>query len=111
LDVSLNYNQSLREWSWDLTGNITTVQNKVISLYKSKEQLISTILLKEGEAVSTFFGYKTAGIFQNQQEVNAYINKSGALLQPNARPGDIRFADTNNDGVIDDKDRTIIGHG
>ncbi len=115
LDITLNYNQSVRNWSWDITGNITTLSNEVTSLYKSKEQFISagngTILLREGEPVSSFYGYKTDGIFQTQAEIDNYKNKDGALIQPNAKPGDIRFADINNDGVLDDKDRTIIGHG
>lgn len=115
LDITLNYNKAYKDWSWDLTGNITTLQNKVVSLYKEKEQLISagngTILLKEGESVSSFYGYKTNGLFQNQNEVDSYKDKNGNLMQPNAKPGDIRFVDVNHDGVLDDKDRTIIGHG
>lgn len=115
LDVTLNYNQSNGDWGWDITGNITSVNSKVISLYKAKEQLISAgnglILLREGESVSSFYGYKTAGIFQNQGEIDSYKDKDGNLMQPNAKPGDIKFADVNNDQVLDDKDRTIIGHG
>jgi len=115
LDITLNYNQAHKDWSWDVTGNITSIRNKVVSLYKAKEQLISAgngiILLKEGESVSSFYGYKTGGIFQNQSEVNNYKDKNGNLMQPNAKPGDIRFVDVNNDGILDDKDRTIIGHG
>lgn len=115
LDVTLNYSQANKDWSWDVTGNVTTVKNKVISLYKAKEQLISagngTILLRAGESVSSFYGYKTNGIFQNQTEINNYKDKNGNLMQPNAKPGDIRFADVNSDGILDDKDRTIIGRG
>ncbi len=115
LDITLNYTQSHRDWSWDATGNITTISNKVVSLYKAKEQMISagngTILLKEGESLSSFYGYKTGGIFQNQAEINSYKDKNGGLLQPNAKPGDIKFQDVNADGFLDDKDRSIIGHG
>ena len=115
LDITLTYRQAQRDWSWEATGNITTVQNKVVSLYKAKEQFISagngTILLKEGESVSSFYGYKTDGIFQTQSDVDNYKDKNGAPMQPNAKPGDIRFADINKDGILDDDDRTIIGHG
>ncbi|WP_158085320.1 SusC/RagA family TonB-linked outer membrane protein [Niastella vici] len=115
LDVTVNYSQAHNDWNWNVTGNVTTVNNQVTSLYKSKEQLISAgnglILLKEGESVSSFYGYKTAGIFQNQNEIDSYKDKNGNLIQPNAKPGDIKFADINNDGVLDDKDRSIIGHG
>ena len=54
---------------------------------------------------------KTDGIFQTWDEVNAYTNDKGELLQPKAQPGDVRFVDTNKDGVVDDTDRTKIGKG
>jgi TonB-linked SusC/RagA family outer membrane protein len=115
-DVSLNYNNQTKSgFSWDITANITTLSNEVTSLYKTKDQLISAgngqILLKPGEAIGSFYGYTTDGIFQNAAEVTNYVNKDGVIYQPAAKAGDIRFADINNDGVIDDKDRSIIGHG
>src|SRR5699024_11319046 len=58
-----------------------------------------------------FYGYKTAGIFQNWDEVNNYVNADGKIMQPNAQPGDVRFVDHNGDGVIDDNDKTKIGKG
>ena len=58
-----------------------------------------------------FYGYKTAGVFQNYGEVNAYTNANGGLIQPSARPGDTRFVDINGDGVITSDDRTKIGKG
>ncbi len=60
----------------------------------------------EGESLSQFWGYKTAGIFQNETEVKSYTNEHGESLQPNAKPGDLRFVDLNNDGVIDCNDKT-----
>ena len=63
----------------------------------------------EGEPVTSFFGYKTAGIFQNDAEIFQYINEQGNPIQPLAQPGDIRYVDTNNDGRISDDDRTVIG--
>ena len=71
---------------------------------------------ENGKPFPFFYGYKTAGIFQNWDEVNAYTwtnPETGAtnLIQPNAQPGDVRFADLNGDGVINDDDRTDIGNG
>lgn len=113
LDITIGYSQQRKDWSWDITANVTSMQNTVQSLYKSSEQIISAgnanILLKEGESVSSFYGYKTNGLFQTQAEVDAYKGKNGDLLQPTAKPGDIRFVDVNNDGVLDSKDRTILG--
>lgn len=62
-----------------------------------------------GNAIGSFFGFKTNGLFQTADEVLNYRNKDGGLMQPNAQPGDIRFVDYNNDGKIDNDDRTIIG--
>ncbi|MEQ9231927.1 MAG: SusC/RagA family TonB-linked outer membrane protein, partial [Cyclobacteriaceae bacterium] len=63
----------------------------------------------EGNPVTSFYGFKTAGIFQSDLEVLQHINGEGLQLQPDAAPGDIRFVDTNGDGVISDADKTIIG--
>jgi TonB-linked SusC/RagA family outer membrane protein len=61
-----------------------------------------------GNPIGYFWGYKTAGIFQNTDEVQAWSGKKG-LLQPNAQPGDVKLVDQNGDGVIDAKDKTNIG--
>ena len=58
-----------------------------------------------------FYGWKTDGIFQNWDEVNAYKNAEGGLIQPKAQPGDVRFVDVNGNGAIDDNDRTFLGKG
>lgn len=61
-----------------------------------------------GMPIGYFYGYKTAGVFQNQAEIDAY---KGALLNgDNTNPGDIIYVDSNNDGVIDANDRTMIGN-
>ena len=65
--------------------------------------------MTEGFPVGHFVGYQTAGIFQSQDEVFRHINAEGDLLQPNAEPGDLRFVDVNNDGIINSDDITNIG--
>ena len=55
-----------------------------------------------------FYGYKTDGIFQNMSEVRAH-SVDGTLIQPEALPGDVRFANLNGNGKIDEGDRTILG--
>jgi TonB-linked SusC/RagA family outer membrane protein len=61
-----------------------------------------------GNPIGYFWGYKTAGLFQNDADVQAWQGKNG-LLQPNAQPGDLKLVDLNDDGVIDAKDKTNIG--
>src|SRR5690606_40297174 len=62
-----------------------------------------------GQPFNSFYGFETMGIFQTQAEIDAYTNADGGLIQPNARPGDFKWADLNNDGMIDGDDRTFIG--
>ena len=66
---------------------------------------------ENGKPFPFFYGYKTAGIFQNTDEVKAYKNDKGELLQPTAVPGDVRFVDVDGNGIIDANDRTDIGKG
>ena len=61
---------------------------------------------QEGYPIGYFYGYKTLGVFQNEKQIAEY---SGAKLS-GAAPGDLIFADMNGDGVIDDKDKCMIGN-
>jgi len=67
------------------------------------------IFAEIGTPMGVFYGVKTAGIFQTQEEVNSYVSSTGAKIQPNAQPGDIKFVDENRDGTISDADRVQIG--
>ena len=68
-------------------------------------------LIKAGYPVNVFYGYITDGIFQNQAEVDSHaVQMPGSNSATSTAPGDIRFKDLNNDGVINDKDRTVIGN-
>lgn len=70
--------------------------------------------MEKGFPMAYFWGYQTDGIFQNQEEIDAYVftaaDGAKSLIQPNAKPGDFRFKDTNGDGVIDDNDRVNLGN-
>ncbi len=65
---------------------------------------------EQGLPIAYFWGFETDGIFQNQEEIYNHIGSDGSLLQPNAQPGDVRFVDVNDDGVINEDDRTMIGN-
>jgi TonB-linked SusC/RagA family outer membrane protein len=62
-----------------------------------------------GYPIGYFWGYKTLGVFQTDAEVAAYQNPDGQVIMPNAVAGDLKFNDTNNDGVIDYRDKVMIG--
>lgn len=60
-------------------------------------------------SMGMFHGVKTDGIFQTDEEISKYVDSKGAKIQPNAKPGDIKFIDANGDGKITDADRVELG--
>ncbi|MBK0369420.1 SusC/RagA family TonB-linked outer membrane protein [Flavobacterium agrisoli] len=64
---------------------------------------------QNGYPLGYFWGYKTGGVFQNQEQINNYTSPSGVVLQPNAAPGDLIYVNTNGDDKIDAQDKTKIG--
>ena len=91
-------------------------KNKVIAMGSesgsikggSTNQNITTSETKAGYPIGGYWLISTAGYFNSQEEVDAYA-KDGKKIQPAAEPGDIKFVDTNNDGVINDDDRVFQG--
>jgi hypothetical protein len=64
-----------------------------------------------GEPIGYFWGYKTAGVFQNQQEIKDWIAAGNGVLQADVQPGDVKYYDVNHDGVINDSDKVNLGNG
>ena len=64
-----------------------------------------------GEPIGYFWGYKTAGIFQNEQEIKDWIAAGNGVLQADAKPGDVKYYDINHDGVINEDDKVNLGNG
>ena len=91
-------------------------KNKVIAMGSesgsikggSTNQNITTSETKAGYPIGGYWLISTAGYFNSQEEVDAY-SKDGKKIQPAAEPGDIKFVDANNDGVINDDDRVFQG--
>ena len=91
-------------------------KNKVIAMGSesgsikggSTNQNITTSETKAGYPIGGYWLIPTAGYFNSQEEVDAYA-KDGKKIQPAAEPGDIKFVDANNDGVINDDDRVFQG--
>ncbi len=66
---------------------------------------------ENGHAIGYFYGYKTAGIFQNQQDINEWIAAGNGVMQKNVKPGDVKYVDVDHDGVIGDADKVDLGNG
>ena len=98
------------ELGWESSLSYTYNRNKIKDLNSDVPYYINQInnsyvtMLDAGLPINVFYGYVTDGIFQNQAEVNAHA------IQPGAEPGDIRFRDLDNNGVINDDDRTVLGN-
>lgn len=94
-----------KEFNWDINFNITFNENKIIDL-GGEEEIIpanTNTIIKVGESLGTFYGYVSDGLFQSQDEI---VNSA----QPTARPGDVRFIDFDENGVINENDQKIIGN-
>ena len=119
VEFELGYKFNIADATFNIRGNASYLKNKLINLgndtgfanYDSFQQVGTITRASNGEPFPYFYGLKTAGIFQTWDEVNSYVNDEGALIQPDAQPGYVRFVDVNGDGQIDDNDRTKIGKG
>lgn len=118
LELELGYRKKIGEFNLSVNGNFSYLKNEITYVGEGKQfieeaatfQSMGDITRSQiGSAYNSFFGYKSAGIFQTQDEINANKNASGGLIQPKARPGDFRWTDINGDGVINADDRQILG--
>jgi TonB-linked SusC/RagA family outer membrane protein len=117
IELTINTKNLTGDLTWNTSFNISYNQNKVVSINDTVPMSTGSIglnynlaLIKAGLPINEFYGFVTDGIFQTQDEVDNH-----ALQVPGNDPfsrtsaGDIRFKDLNNDGVINDKDRTYLG--
>jgi TonB-linked SusC/RagA family outer membrane protein len=108
LEFELGYEKSQGDFTFNASGNISFIKNKVISLGDKGttipqgdwygDNLTQT---EVGQPIGYFNGYVVDGLFQEGE---------AHPLQPNARAGDIRFKDINGDGILNAADKTNIGH-
>lgn len=113
LEFSIGYKETVSEdFNFNINYNFTTLTNNVTFVGNATGIIEGGSFgvgqeppsrMEAGFPIGYFYGYKTDGIFQTQAEVDAHPT------QLNAAPGDLRFVDTNGDGVIDADDRTYIG--
>ena len=110
VEFELGYHINSNDFASNLTGNISFIRNKVISLATPTATIdrgqhpdyggYDITRTVAGQPIQSFYGWVTDGIFQQGDDMSA---------QPDAAPGDIRFKDLNGDGTINSEDRTFIG--
>lgn len=104
LEFTVGYNNSIGDLVYDLSTNISTLNNEVLSLGNGEPIPGAASWTAVGSEVGEIYGYVTDGIFQTQEEVNNH-----ATQEPGTAPGDIRFRDLDGNGIIDAEDRTYLG--
>jgi len=117
VELEVGYNKKVGEVNLCLKGNVAYIKNVITnigqasyltgaSLQASNYELSRTAV---GHPLGAFYGFKTLGVFQTQEEINNYVGKNGEMLQPNAKPGDFKYAHLSDDSVIGSTDRTYTG--
>ncbi|MDL5512273.1 TonB-dependent receptor [Arenibacter sp. M-2] len=113
--ISTTYNSPMdKALTFDITANISSSKNKVTKLGVANESFTDgyveylnfpTTRTEVGSEIGRFYLFRHEGIFQNQAEIDAHA------IQPNAVPGDARFADLSGDGTLGDDDKEFMGSG
>ena len=103
-EVELDYERKIGNVSVGLNAQMSFSRNRIVNrdepLYAPEYQK------QQGKRVGQYFGFKTAGFYTSQADINAWpVNQLGAVV-----PGDLKFVDINGDGVINNDDRTAIGY-
>ena len=120
-ELGLGYHSNKsKQLTYNINVSLTSVKNKVISLddkvfpngiggYYQVRATLDPIRTMAGQPLYSYYVVKTAGTFKSQQEIDNYVNKDGKLIQPFAKPGDLKFIDANHDGKISPDDRVFDG--
>jgi len=113
LEFLVTYRNRHNDFKYDISANISTLNNNVTKLGVSGEPRTDGYCRTEvGREVGSFYGYVYEGIFQSQSEIDNRVNAEGMYInQPGAQPGDVAYADLNNDGEITNEDQTFLGSG
>ncbi len=104
-ETAITYRAAAAGVNYSLGVNLTYNKNKVVSLRGTGPYFNDMFIIQAGLPIGTIFGLQADGLFRDSTEVVAH-----AYQTPLTGPGDIKFVDQNNDGVIDNKDRVPIGH-
>lgn len=113
IEGAITYRNNDNPFKYDVSLNATTIKNKVLDVGNRGAGInyIQTGLTRSqvGEPVGQWYLLRATGLFQSQAEIDNYKNKEGQVIQPFAKPGDVRYVDTNGDGKITDDDRQFVG--
>lgn len=116
LEVELAHRYERGDFSLRTSANVSTIDNEVLSLGNNGEPIMGDLGVTRtsvGGPVGAFYVVKTDGLFQSEEEVQAHTTTledgTVVVLQPSAKPGDVRYVDLNQDGLINDDDKYVAG--
>jgi len=120
-ELALNWNDKIgRDFTYGINLNLAKNKNKVTRIANAEGVINgpSDVLsqgtdymyrCEVGKPIGFFYGYKTAGVFQNQAQIDEWVNAGKPVMQDDPQPGDLIFVDNNGDGALDATDKTMIG--
>ncbi|MDE6194094.1 MAG: TonB-dependent receptor [Muribaculaceae bacterium] len=123
VEIALNWNDVIgKDFAYSIGANFTYNKNKVGSIptedgiiHGATNQIYDNApefyRAENGHSIGYWWGFQTAGLFQNQREIDEWVADGNGVLQSNVRPGDVRYVDQNHDGVINDDDKIDLGNG
>ena len=115
IEIAATYREQIGDFKFTISPNFSFYRNEVTSLGSNaslaggNSSVGNVTMTVVGKPVAQFWGYKTDGLFKTDEEAANYVNKNGQRLQESAKAGDLKYVDTNGDGVISDDDKTFIG--
>lgn len=112
-EINLIYQAKTGEFQHQINANMGDSHNKIIAM--PGDDRISTVdnitkLTRVGLPYNSYYGYKMEGLFQNIADIETSALPSG-ITAADLRPGDVKYVDRNNDGIIDARDRFVLGNG
>jgi TonB-dependent starch-binding outer membrane protein SusC len=111
VEITTTWKDNVQGLKYSITANVSTLRNEVLELgYGRNDNITGITRTTVGEPIGMFYLRKTDGLFRSEEDVLNHVNSQGKVIQPNAKPGDIRYVDFDDNGEINDADRQIVGN-